>query len=196
ACAAAGRGGAGLPGARGVVAQVLAGRADGARRLAAAGRQRRGCARGGAEGRPHRACARRRRDGRRTQGLGGCEPSGLSSVNNFPLPFSFPLLDRALMGCMLERPLGRIPGMSRTYFGTDGIRGTVGQSPITPDFMLKLGHAVGRVLHDGPSSRRPTVLIGKDTRISGYMIESALEAGFAAAGIDVLLTGPLPTPGV
>ena len=100
------------------------------------------------------------------------------------------------MGCMLERPLGRIPGMSRTYFGTDGIRGTVGQSPITPDFMLKLGHAVGRVLHDGPSSRRPTVLIGKDTRISGYMIESALEAGFAAAGIDVLLTGPLPTPGV
>src|SRR6478609_9286668 len=84
--------------------------------------------------------------------------------------------------------------MSRTYFGTDGIRGTVGQAPITPDFMLRLGHAVGRVLKT--SEARPTVLIGKDTRISGYMIESALEAGFASAGVDVLLTGPLPTPGV
>ena len=84
--------------------------------------------------------------------------------------------------------------MSRTYFGTDGIRGTVGQPPITPDFMLNLGHAVGQVLRTG--ERRPTVLIGKDTRISGYMIESALEAGFASAGVDVLLTGPLPTPGV
>ena len=84
--------------------------------------------------------------------------------------------------------------MSRTYFGTDGIRGTVGTPPITPDFMLRLGHAVGRVLKAG--SARPTVLIGKDTRISGYMIESALEAGFASAGVDVLLTGPLPTPGV
>lgn len=84
--------------------------------------------------------------------------------------------------------------MSRTYFGTDGIRGTVGQAPITPDFMLRLGHAVGRVLKG--EGGRPTVLIGKDTRISGYMIESALEAGFASAGIDVLLTGPLPTPGV
>ena len=84
--------------------------------------------------------------------------------------------------------------MSRTYFGTDGIRGTVGTAPITPDFMLHLGHAVGQVLKAG--ERRPTVLIGKDTRISGYMIESALEAGFASAGVDVLLTGPLPTPGV
>jgi phosphoglucosamine mutase len=84
--------------------------------------------------------------------------------------------------------------MSRTYFGTDGIRGTVGTAPITPDFMLRLGHAVGQVLRVG--DRRPTVLIGKDTRISGYMIESALEAGFASAGVDVLLTGPLPTPGV
>ncbi len=84
--------------------------------------------------------------------------------------------------------------MSRTYFGTDGIRGTVGQSPITPDFMLRLGHSVGRVLK--LSEARPTVLIGKDTRISGYMIESALEAGFASAGVDVLMTGPLPTPGV
>jgi phosphoglucosamine mutase len=84
--------------------------------------------------------------------------------------------------------------MSRTYFGTDGIRGTVGQEPITPDFMLRLGHAVGRVLKRGES--RPSVLIGKDTRISGYMIESSLEAGFASAGVDVLLTGPLPTPGV
>ena len=84
--------------------------------------------------------------------------------------------------------------MSRTFFGTDGIRGTVGQSPITPDFMLRLGHAVGRVLK--ATEARPTALIGKDTRISGYMIESALEAGFASAGVDVLLTGPLPTPGV
>ncbi|MFY9514180.1 MAG: phosphoglucosamine mutase [Rubrivivax sp.] len=84
--------------------------------------------------------------------------------------------------------------MSRTYFGTDGIRGTVGKSPITPDFMLRLGHAVGRVLRANTS--RPTVVIGKDTRISGYMIESSLEAGFVSAGVDVLLAGPLPTPGV
>ena len=84
--------------------------------------------------------------------------------------------------------------MSRSYFGTDGIRGTVGRSPITPDFMLRLGHAVGQVLRR--SSSRPTVLIGKDTRISGYMLESSLEAGFASAGVDVLLSGPLPTPGV
>ena len=86
--------------------------------------------------------------------------------------------------------------MSRTYFGTDGIRGTVGEAPITPDFMLRLGHAVGEVLRGPGAKRRPTVLIGKDTRISGYMIESALEAGFASAGVDVVLTGPLPTPGV
>jgi len=84
--------------------------------------------------------------------------------------------------------------MSRTYFGTDGIRGKVGQPPITPDFMLKLGHAVGRVLRQ--HADRPSVLIGKDTRISGYMLESSLEAGFASAGVDVLLSGPLPTPGV
>jgi phosphoglucosamine mutase len=84
--------------------------------------------------------------------------------------------------------------MSRTYFGTDGIRGTVGAQPITADFMLRLGHAVGRVLRR--NTPKATVLIGKDTRVSGYMIESALEAGFASAGVDVLLTGPLPTPGV
>ena len=84
--------------------------------------------------------------------------------------------------------------MSKTYFGTDGIRGRVGQPPITPDFMLKLGHAVGRVLRQ--HGERPSVLIGKDTRISGYMLESSLEAGFASAGVDVLLSGPLPTPGV
>ena len=82
--------------------------------------------------------------------------------------------------------------MSRTYFGTDGIRGTVGTLPITPDFMLRLGHAVGQVLRR--QTERPSVLIGKDTRISGYMLESALEAGFASAGVDVLLSGPLPTP--
>ena len=90
--------------------------------------------------------------------------------------------------------------MTRQYFGTDGIRGTVGQEPITADFALRLGHAVGRVLQQGlqrrGSERAPSVLIGKDTRISGYMMESALEAGFASAGVDVLLTGPLPTPGV
>ncbi len=84
--------------------------------------------------------------------------------------------------------------MTRKYFGTDGIRGTVGQSPITPDFVLRLAHAVGRVLKQ--TEARPTVLIGKDTRISGYMLESALESGFNSAGIDVVLLGPLPTPGV
>ena len=84
--------------------------------------------------------------------------------------------------------------MSRQYFGTDGIRGTVGQAPITPDFVLMLAHAVGQVLkQDHP---RPKVLIGKDTRISGYMLESALESGFNSAGVDVLLLGPLPTPAV
>lgn len=84
--------------------------------------------------------------------------------------------------------------MTRQYFGTDGIRGTVGQAPITPDFVLRLAHAVGRVLRQTES--RPTVLIGKDTRISGYMLESALESGFNSAGVDVVLLGPLPTPGV
>ena len=84
--------------------------------------------------------------------------------------------------------------MTRQYFGTDGIRGTVGQVPITPDFVLRLAHAVGRVLKR--SQARPTVLIGKDTRISGYMLESALESGFNSAGVDVVLLGPLPTPGV
>ncbi|MES2187862.1 MAG: phosphoglucosamine mutase [Pseudomonadota bacterium] len=84
--------------------------------------------------------------------------------------------------------------MARTYFGTDGIRGTVGQPPITPDFVLRLGHAVGRVLRRTAS--RPRVMIGKDTRVSGYMLESALESGFNSAGVDVVLLGPLPTPGV
>ena len=84
--------------------------------------------------------------------------------------------------------------MARQYFGTDGIRGTVGKSPITPDFALRLAHAVGRVLRR--TQERPLVLIGKDTRISGYMLESALESGFNSAGVDVMLLGPLPTPGV
>ena len=84
--------------------------------------------------------------------------------------------------------------MSRSYFGTDGVRGTVGQSPMTPDFVLRLGYAAGKVLTG--HAENPAVLIGKDTRISGYMIEAALEAGFSAAGVDVLLCGPLPTPGV
>ena len=84
--------------------------------------------------------------------------------------------------------------MTRQYFGTDGIRGTVGQAPITPDFVMRLAHAVGRVLKR--TEDRPTVLIGQDTRISGYMLESALESGFNSAGVDVVLLGPLPTPGV
>ena len=84
--------------------------------------------------------------------------------------------------------------MTRKYFGTDGIRGTVGQAPITPDFVLRLAHAVGHVLKQTES--RPVALIGKDTRISGYMLESALESGFNSAGVDVVLLGPLPTPGV
>ena len=90
--------------------------------------------------------------------------------------------------------------MSRTYFGTDGIRGRVGQFPITPDFVLKLGYAAGKVLSRAdiapPHRDRPAVLIGKDTRISGYMLESALESGLSAAGVDTLLVGPMPTPGV
>ena len=87
--------------------------------------------------------------------------------------------------------------MKRKYFGTDGIRGEVGVSPITPDFMMRLGYAAGKVfINDGSGHGRPTILIGKDTRISGYMLESALEAGFTAAGVDVVLCGPIPTPGV
>ena len=81
----------------------------------------------------------------------------------------------------------------RKYFGTDGIRGTVGQAPITPDFVLKLGWAAGKVLARHGSRK---VLIGKDTRISGYMLESALEAGLAAAGLSAAFTGPMPTPAV
>ncbi|ASK35211.1 phosphoglucosamine mutase [Alloalcanivorax mobilis] len=83
--------------------------------------------------------------------------------------------------------------MSRKYFGTDGIRGTVGEPPITPDFVLKLGWAAGRVLAARGGSK---ILIGKDTRISGYMFESALEAGISSAGVDVRLLGPMPTPAI
>jgi phosphoglucosamine mutase len=90
--------------------------------------------------------------------------------------------------------------MTRKYFGTDGIRGRVGQSPITPEFVMRLGYAAGRVLaHAGNVEHvgtRPMVIIGKDTRISGYMLESALQAGLCAAGVDVRLTGPLPTPAI
>src|SRR5512145_255375 len=90
--------------------------------------------------------------------------------------------------------------MSRKYFGTDGVRGRVGQAPITPDFVMRLGYAAGKVLvrhgDDYQVGDRPAVLIGKDTRISGYMLEAALEAGFAAAGVDVCLVGPMPTPAV
>jgi phosphoglucosamine mutase len=93
--------------------------------------------------------------------------------------------------------------MTRKYFGTDGIRGLVGEPPITPDFMVRLGYAAGEVLvrrahlsgHEKAGSR-PAVLIGKDTRISGYMLEASLESGFAAAGVDVMLSGPMPTPAV
>ncbi|MES9857376.1 MAG: phosphoglucosamine mutase [Sedimenticola sp.] len=83
--------------------------------------------------------------------------------------------------------------MERKYFGTDGIRGRVGEGVITPEFVLRLGWAAGRVLGSEPGSK---VVIGKDTRISGYMFESALEAGLAAAGVDVYLLGPMPTPGI
>src|SRR6185503_15910166 len=89
--------------------------------------------------------------------------------------------------------------MTRKYFGTDGVRGRVGESPITPEFVMKLGYAAGEVLMQYahlPKGEHPAVLIGKDTRISGYMLEASLEAGFSAAGVDVMLTGPLPTPAV
>src|SRR6266496_3611196 len=89
--------------------------------------------------------------------------------------------------------------MSRKYFGTDGVRGRVGESPITPELVLRLGYAAGRVLaaeSAGRAGEMPAVLIGKDTRISGYLLEAALEAGLSAAGVDVYLSGPLPTPAV
>lgn len=89
--------------------------------------------------------------------------------------------------------------MSRKYFGTDGVRGRVGKGPITPEFVLRLGYAAGTTLVSRehlPAGERPAVLIGKDTRVSGYMLEAALEAGFAAAGVDVMLCGPLPTAAI
>jgi len=94
--------------------------------------------------------------------------------------------------------------MTRKYFGTDGVRGTVGEAPITPEFVMRLGQAAGRVISrsaapaaaTAAASGRPTVLIGKDTRVSGYMLEAALEAGLSSAGVDVVLCGPLPTPAV
>ena len=88
--------------------------------------------------------------------------------------------------------------MTRKYFGTDGIRGRVGTPPITPDFVLRLGYAAGCVLagQSANPALRPAVVIGKDTRVSGYMLEAALESGFAAAGVDVMLVGPMPTPAI
>ncbi|MGO3007554.1 MAG: phosphoglucosamine mutase [Psychrobacter celer] len=85
-----------------------------------------------------------------------------------------------------------------SYFGTDGIRGKFGESPITPDFILKLGYVTGRVLIENNTnpSRKPSVVIGKDTRLSGYVIEGALQSGFNAAGVDVHMLGPLPTPAI
>src|SRR5688500_18895117 len=89
--------------------------------------------------------------------------------------------------------------MTRKYFGTDGVRGTVGSSPMTPDFVLRLGYAAGKVIASkeppGPN-KQPAGSSGKDTRISGYMLEAALEAGFSAAGVDVHMCGPIPTPAV
>ena len=87
----------------------------------------------------------------------------------------------------------KIRYMARNYFGTDGIRGPVGEAPITADFMLRLGRAAGTVLAKGDAR---AVVIGKDTRISGYMFESALEAGLSAAGANIALLGPMPTPAV
>jgi phosphoglucosamine mutase len=106
-----------------------------------------------------------------------------------------------LLFLLLFRSSWRLGGesrvqMKRKYFGTDGVRGKVGQAPITPDFVMRLGFAAGRVLAAKKGVERPAVLIGKDTRVSGYMLESALEAGLAAAGVDVLLVGPMPTPAV
>jgi len=87
--------------------------------------------------------------------------------------------------------------MTRKYFGTDGIRGKTGEDPITPEFFVKLGYAAGIVLtRSCKNKKKPVVIIGKDTRISGYMLESALESGFSSAGVDVLLTGPIPTPAI
>jgi phosphoglucosamine mutase len=89
--------------------------------------------------------------------------------------------------------------MIRQFFGTDGIRGVVGQDPITPDFFIRLGFAIGSILVKNNIDKKikhPSVVIGKDTRVSGYMLESALEAGFIAAGVDVYLTGPMPTPAI
>lgn len=90
--------------------------------------------------------------------------------------------------------------MAKKFFGTDGIRGVVGKDPITPEFMVRLGFAAGKVFAAKGGSGKPegkaTVLIGKDTRLSGYMLESALQSGLAAAGADILLAGPIPTPGV
>ena len=85
-----------------------------------------------------------------------------------------------------------------SYFGTDGIRGQFGKMPITPDFILKLGYVTGRVLIENSDTpeRKPSVVIGKDTRLSGYVIEGALQAGFNAAGVDVYMLGPLPTPAI
>ncbi|MEO8411017.1 MAG: phosphoglucosamine mutase, partial [Propionivibrio sp.] len=93
--------------------------------------------------------------------------------------------------------------MTRKYFGTDGVRGKVGEHPITPDFAMRLGYSAGKVLvaHGaeqglGKTGERPAVLIGKDTRVSGYLLEAALQAGFSAAGVDVSLVGPMPTPAI
>src|SRR5689334_686651 len=89
--------------------------------------------------------------------------------------------------------------IQKRYFGTDGVRGRMGEAPITPELVLKLGYAAGRVLvreSAGKSGETPAVLIGKDTRISGYLLEAALESGLSAAGVDVYLSGPLPTPAV
>src|SRR5712672_751366 len=91
-----------------------------------------------------------------------------------------------------RRSRGEDENLTRRYFGTDGVRGRVGEHPMTVNFALQLASAAARVL----APEGGTVLIGKDTRLSGYMFESALEAGFVAAGVDVMLIGPLPTPGI
>src|SRR5262245_54150889 len=120
----------------------------------------------------------------RSRALRFCTERVSCAPTTWALPWTRCVLPRR---CCRERSL-----MGRKYFGTDGVRGKVGENPLTVDFALRLASAAARVL----APNGGTVLIGKDTRVSGYMFEAALEAGFVAAGVNVMLIGPLPTPGI